>query len=98
MMWYGPPDPARPAPRAAQIRCPQTGPPWTSFCGSEAALRGRKAGPSATATVFIHFSPACHVFVILLAQSLYHLSVVSHQGSAVNMATDDECLRVAREY
>src|SRR5262249_30079898 len=26
------------------------------------------------------------------------LSVVLHQGSAVNMATDDECLRYAHEY
>jgi hypothetical protein len=26
------------------------------------------------------------------------LSAVSHQGSAVNKATDDECLRVAHEY
>src|SRR5262249_41311641 len=46
----------------------------------------------------IHFSPACHVFVILLAQPLHHLVGGLAPGERSRMATDDECLRYAHEF
>jgi hypothetical protein len=45
-----------------------------------------------------HFSPACHVFVILLAQSLHHFVGGLASGERSPMAADDECLRYAHEY
>src|SRR5215510_15888945 len=46
----------------------------------------------------IHFSPACHVFVILLAQPLRHLVGGLAPGERSPMATADECLRYSHEY